>query len=100
MISKDTTANFNTIYYTVRTKLIDEYFPINEDQEKEVLDRNKALREQFLQNVRSPRNISSSLFKIQKEVSSSSEIDNLFEIDKIGVLFGLYLENPHLQLEI
>ena len=72
---------------------MDEYFPINdnEDQAKEVLDRNKALREQFLQNVRSPRNISSSLFKIQKEVSSSSEIDNLFEIDKIGVLFGLYI---------
>ena len=66
MISKDTTANFNTIYYTVRTKLIDEYFPINEDQEKEVLDRNKALREQFLQNVRSPRNISSSLYKFKK----------------------------------
>ena len=91
MISKDTTETFFTIYYTVRKKLIDEYFPINEDQAKEVLDRNKALREQFLQNVRSPRNISSSLFKIQKEVSSSSEIDNLFEIDKIGVLFGLYI---------
>ena len=68
MISKDTTANFNTIYYTVRTKLIDEYFPINEDQEKEVLDRNKALREQFLKNVRSPRNISSSLYKFKMKL--------------------------------
>ena len=67
MISKDTTANVFTLYYTVRKKLIDEYFPINEDQAKEVLERNKALREQFLQNVRSVRNISSSLFKFKKK---------------------------------
>ena len=70
MISKDTTANLFTIYYTVRKKLMDEYFPINdnEDQAKEVLDRNKALREQFLKNVRSPRNISSSLYKFKMKL--------------------------------
>ena len=54
MIRKDPKASVLAIYNMAKTQIVDEYFPIKDDH------RNKSLKEEFLQNVRSYHNIQSS----------------------------------------
>ena len=68
MIRKDPKASVLAIYNMAKTQIVDEYFPINDDQ------RNKSLKEEFLQNVRSYHNIQSSLYPYRCQVRKSKSV--------------------------
>ena len=68
MIRKDPNASVLAIYNMAKTQIVDEYFPIKDDQ------RNKSLKEEFLQNVRSYHNIQSSLYPYRCQVQKSKSV--------------------------
>ena len=68
MITKDPETSISLVYTTVKTQLIDEIFPLNDDQATEVIQSNKALREEFLQNIRTFPNMQTSLYKYRSKL--------------------------------
>ena len=68
MITKDPEASISLIYTTVKTQFINEIFPLNDDQATEVIQSNKALREEFLQNIRTFPNMQTSLYKYRSKL--------------------------------
>ena len=68
MITKDPETSISLVYTTVKTQFINEIFPLNDDQAKEVIQSNKALREEFLQNIRTFPNMRTSLYKYRSKL--------------------------------
>ena len=68
MITKDPETSISLVYTTVKTQFINEIFPINNDQATEVIQSNKALREEFLQNIQTFHNMRSCLYKCRSKL--------------------------------
>ena len=68
MITKDPETSISLVYTTVKTQFINEIFPLNDDQATEVIQSNKALREEFLQNIRTFHNMRTSLYKYRSKL--------------------------------
>ena len=68
MITKDPETSISLVYTTVKTQFINEIFPLNDDQATEVIQSNKALREEFLQNIRTFPNMRTSLYKYRSKL--------------------------------
>ena len=68
MITKDPEISISLVYTTVKTQFINEIFPLNDDQATEVIQSNKALREEFLQNIRTFPNMQTSLYKYRSKL--------------------------------
>ena len=69
MITKDPETSISLVYTTVKTQFINEIFPLNNDQATtEVIQSNKALREEFLQNIRPFPNMQTSLYKYRSKL--------------------------------
>ena len=74
MIRKDPKASVLAIYNMAKTQIVDEYFLMKDDQATEINQRNKSLKEEFLQNVRSYHNIQSSLYPYRCQVRKSKSV--------------------------
>ena len=66
MITKDPETSISLVYSTVKTQFINEI--LNDDQATEVIQSNKALREEFLQNIRTFPNMQTSLYKYRSKL--------------------------------
>ena len=66
MITKDPETSISLVYTTVKTQFINEI--LNDDQATEVIQSNKALREEFLQNIRTFPNMQTSLYKYRSKL--------------------------------
>ena len=51
-LQRDPIARLRTIYSQAKNDVLEEYLPINCDLEEEVVERNKVLRKEYLQNIK------------------------------------------------
>ena len=73
MIVEDPTTDLRTMFNTVKTQLVDEFFMIKDDQEAEIIQRNKDLKEEVLQNFRTFDSIKNTLYKYLHMASSKTK---------------------------
>ena len=73
MIAKDPTTDLCKMFNTVKTQLVDEFFMIKDDQEAEIIQRNKDLKEEVLQNFRTFDSIKNTLYSYKIQVQKQNK---------------------------
>ena len=68
MIAKDPNTDLRSMFNTVKTELVNEFFMIKDDQEAEIIQRNKDLKEEVLQNFRTFDSIKNTLYTYKIQV--------------------------------